>query len=102
MGITERIDRITLLTDDYRGEAPPIPKSVKIELTARCDFKCFFCASHMRLRQKSDMSWTLFSRVVREMRDLGVEELGCFYLGESFLVPWLAEAIRFEIGRAHV
>lgn len=95
MGITERIDRITLLTDDYRGEAPPIPKSVKIELTARCDFKCFFCASHMRLRQKSDMSWTLFSRVVREMRDLGVEELGCFYLGESFLVPWLPEAIRF-------
>jgi len=95
MGITERIDRITLLTDDYRGEAPPIPKSVKIELTARCDFKCFFCASHMRLRQKSDMSWTLFSRVVREMRDLGVEELGCFYLGESFLVPWLSEAIRY-------
>jgi MoaA/NifB/PqqE/SkfB family radical SAM enzyme len=95
MGITERIDRITLLTDEYRSESPPVPRSVKIELTARCDFKCFFCASHMRLRDKRDMSRSLYMRLVREMRDLGVEELGVFYLGESFLVPWLPEAIRY-------
>jgi len=95
MGITERIDRITLLTDEYRSETPPVPKSVKIELTARCDFKCFFCASHMRLREKKDISWSFFTRVVREMRDAGVEELGLFYLGESFLVPWLPEAVRY-------
>jgi hypothetical protein len=93
--ITERIDRITLLTDDYKSPTPPVPKSVKIELTARCDFQCFFCASHMRLRDKSDMSWPFFSRIVREMREAGVEELGLFYLGESFLVPWLAKAIRY-------
>ncbi|NJN39908.1 MAG: radical SAM protein [Gammaproteobacteria bacterium] len=93
--ITDRIDRITLLTDEYRSPVPPIPKSVKIELTARCDFKCFFCASHMRLRDKSDMSWPFFSRIVKEMRDAGVEELGVFYLGESFLVPWLPDAIRY-------
>jgi len=93
--ITERIDRITLLTDEFKSPTPPVPRSVKIELTARCDFQCFFCASHMRLREKSDMSWPFFTRIVREMRAAGVEELGVFYLGESFLVPWLAEAIRF-------
>jgi MoaA/NifB/PqqE/SkfB family radical SAM enzyme len=49
----------------------------------------------MRLRTKSDMPREFFTRIVREMRDLGVEELGLFYLGESFIVPWLAEAIRF-------
>ena len=43
--ITERIDRITLLTPGYRSATPPVPRSVKIELTARCDFQCFFCAS---------------------------------------------------------
>lgn len=95
MGITERIDRITLLTPAYASEAPPCPRSVKIELTARCDFKCFFCASHMRLRDKQDMSWDFFTRTVREMRDEGVEELDLFYLGESFLVPWLEEAIAY-------
>jgi len=26
--ITDRIDRITLVTDEYRSASPPIPKSV--------------------------------------------------------------------------
>ncbi len=93
--ITSRIDRITLLTDEYRSEAPPAPRSVKIELTARCDFQCFFCASAMRLRDKADMDPAFFRRIVREMRDAGVEELGVFYLGESFLCAWLPEAIEY-------
>jgi MoaA/NifB/PqqE/SkfB family radical SAM enzyme len=35
-----------------------------------------------------------FTRIIKEMRDEGVEELGLFYIGESFLCPWLPEAIR--------
>src|SRR5512145_1646208 len=93
--ITERIDRITRLDKEYRSPAPPIPRSVKIELTARCDFQCFFCASSMRLRDKGDIDPGFFRRILREMRALGVEEIGLFYLGESFLCPWLAEAVRF-------
>lgn len=95
MGITERIDAITLITPDYRSVTPPIPKSVKIELTARCDFKCFFCASGARLRKKSDMDWNFYARVVKEMREAGVQELGLFYLGESFLCDWLEDAVAY-------
>jgi hypothetical protein len=93
--ITERIDRITRLDREYRSPAPPIPRSVKIELTARCDFQCFFCASAMRLRDKADIDREFFRRILREMRALGVEEIGLFYLGESFLCSWLPEAVRF-------
>lgn len=93
--ITERIDRITFISDEYRAAKPPIPKSVKIELTARCDFQCFFCASHSRLRDKDEMDPAFFRRLVREMRDAGVEELGLFYLGESFICDWLPEAVRY-------
>ncbi len=93
--ITERIDRITLLTDIYRSITPPAPRSVKIELTARCDFQCFFCASHMRLRAKDEIDLDFFRRILREMRGLGVEEIGLFYLGESFTCRWLPEAIRY-------
>jgi len=93
--ITERIDRITRLTPEYRSARPPVPRSIKIELTARCDFQCFFCASAMRLRPKSEMDPQLFRRLVREFRDLGVEELGVFYLGESFTCSWLPEALRY-------
>jgi MoaA/NifB/PqqE/SkfB family radical SAM enzyme len=93
--ITKRIDRITFLDDERRSATPPIPRSVKIELTARCDFQCFFCASAMRLRDKADIDPALFRRLLKEMRGLGVEEIGLFYLGESFLCPWLAEAVEY-------
>lgn len=103
--ITDRIDAITLLTDTYANSVLPAPKSVKIELTARCDFKCFFCASHQRLRTKSDMSIGDFTRIGYEMRAAGVEELGMFYLGESFILKNLHEYIRIakhEIGFPYV
>jgi hypothetical protein len=103
--ITERIDAITRIPETYRASAPPIPKSVKIELTARCDFNCFFCAVAKKLRKKADMDEEFFRRIVREMREAGVEELGVFYLGESFLCPWLPEAIRFakqDVGFGYV
>jgi MoaA/NifB/PqqE/SkfB family radical SAM enzyme len=93
--ITERIDRITRLDGEHRSPMPPIPHSVKIELTARCDFQCFFCASAMRLRPKADIDPRFFRRILREMRALGVEEIGLFYLGESFLCSWLPDAVRF-------
>lgn len=93
--ITERIDRITHIPNAYKHALPPAPKSVKIELTARCDFQCFFCASHFRLREKRDMDWHFYTHVVKEMRTAGVEELGVFYLGESFIYPQLAEAIQY-------
>lgn len=94
-GITERIDRITLLTNESRTAAPPVPRSVKIELTARCDFQCFFCASAMRLREKAEIDPEFFRRMLKQMRALGVEEIGLFYLGESFLCGSLPEAVRY-------
>ena len=93
--ITERIDRITRLDEARRSAAPPVPRSVKIELSARCDFQCFFCAAALRLRDKADIDPAFFRRVLREMRELGVEEIGLFYLGESFLCSWLPEAVRY-------
>ncbi|GMQ97311.1 MAG: radical SAM/SPASM domain-containing protein [Gammaproteobacteria bacterium] len=93
--ITDRIDGITYLPPVARTPKPSIPRSVKIELTARCDFNCFFCASSARLRKKSDMDWDFFARITKEMREEGVEELGLFYLGESFMYKQLPEAIRY-------
>ena len=93
--ITARIEAIARLAPETRTSAPPLPKSVKIELTARCDFQCWFCASHARPRARSDMPWERYARLARELRALGVEQLGVFYLGESFVCDWLAEAIRY-------
>ena len=40
------------------------------------------------------MDRAFYSTIIREMHEAGVEELGMFYLGESFLLPWLHEAIK--------
>jgi len=88
--ITDRIDNITKIPPRYLSAAPPAPKSVKIEISPRCNYRCGFCALRTReVQPKWDMDFGLFKRVTREMRDAGVEEVGVFYLGESFMNPRL-------------
>ena len=106
MTITQRIDAVTLVTPDRYSARPPAPKSVKIELTGRCNYRCGFCALRTRKEQpKGDMDFALFQRMTQEMRDAGVEEIGCFYLGESFMAPaLLVDAIKWckKIGFPYV
>ncbi len=96
MSITQRIDATTRIPHEYQTPTPPAPRSVKIELSARCNYRCGFCALRTReIQPKEDMDFDFFKRICREMREAGVKELGVFYLGESFMNPdLLAAAIR--------
>jgi MoaA/NifB/PqqE/SkfB family radical SAM enzyme len=90
MTITERIDNITRIPAEFLKAQPPAPKSVKIEISPRCNYRCGFCALRTReVQPKWDMDFNLFKRVTREIREAGVEEVGMFYLGESFMNPRL-------------
>ena len=95
--ITDRIDAITLIPDAWRRPDPPAPKSVKIEISPRCNYRCGFCALRTReVQPKWDMEPALFRLITAEMRDAGVEEIGLFYLGESFMAPrFLVECVRY-------
>lgn len=92
--ITDRIDSITKISAEYLGVEIPAPKSVKIELTATCNYRCTFCTKAIHDLEDGAMDRALFSRLIREMREAGVEELGLFYIGESFTCKWLPEAIK--------
>lgn len=95
--ITDRIDAITLIPEAWRRPDPPAPKSVKIEVSPRCNYRCGFCALRTReVQPKWDMDFGLFKRVTREMREAGVGEIGLFYLGESFMAPrLLVDCVRY-------
>jgi MoaA/NifB/PqqE/SkfB family radical SAM enzyme len=105
--ITERIDSTTRIPASHLVAAPPAPRSVKIEISPRCNYRCGFCALRTReVQPKWDMDFELFKRITRDMRDAGVEEIGVFYLGESFMNPrLLVDCIRYlkrEIGMPYV
>jgi len=88
--ITDRIDNITRIPQSHLQASPPAPRSVKIEISPRCNYRCGFCALRTReVQPKWDMDFELFKRITREMREAGVEEIGVFYLGESFMNPRL-------------
>jgi len=88
--ITAHVDAITAIPPAARRPDAPIPRSVKIELCGRCNYRCGFCAIRARAAQPTtDMPWPLFARITREMVEAGVQEIGLFYLGEPFLSPAL-------------
>jgi len=88
--ITDRIDAVTRIPPEYLNATLRAPKSVKIEISPRCNYRCGFCALRNReVQPKWDMDFNLFKRITREMREAGVEEIGVFYLGESFMNPRL-------------
>ncbi len=109
MNITERIDNITHIPTEYKDSKPPCPKSVKIELTGRCNYRCGFCALRMRdeqPKQSDDMNIDFFKGITREMFGSGVEEIGLFYLGESLMAPELVvqacQWLKWELGMPYV
>jgi len=93
--ITSRIDAVTRIPESCLSAAPPPPRAVKIELTSQCNYRCGYCAHRLRMKKRGEMEWDLYTRLVGEMVDAGVEELGLFFIGESFMCDWLPEAIAF-------
>ena len=106
MDITNKIDAVTKIGEDRvsMGGIQAPPKSVKIELTGRCNLRCKFCAVGTRSTQPvNDMDLWLFKKITEDMRLSGVEEIGLFYLGESFCntgllldaLKWCKEDLKF-------
>lgn len=98
--ITSRIDAVTKIPSTHLKASPPAPMSVKIEITGKCNYRCGFCALRMReVQPKHDLDMSLFRRMTTEMRAAGVEEIGLFFLGESFSAPErLLEALQWVKG----
>jgi MoaA/NifB/PqqE/SkfB family radical SAM enzyme len=92
--ITDKIDNVTGIPDEYRKTELPAPISVKIELTSRCNFKCAFCATGYKLRDKGEMDETFYLKLLDDLKASGVQEVGMFFLGESMLLDVLPKRIK--------
>ena len=88
--ITSRIDAVTKIPATHLRTICPPPKSVKIELTNRCNYACNYCGLRGRETPgKEDIDFEKFKDWTKQMREAGVEEIGLFYIGESTMNPAL-------------
>lgn len=94
MTITSRIDAVTAIPAEYRQPFMPAPRSVKIELSGACNYHCSFCVRSVRENADGTMDRKLYSSIIKQLAVAGVEEVGLFYIGESFMCRWLPDAIR--------
>ena len=92
MTITARIDAATLIPDHLRVPVLPPPKSGKIGLFERCNFGCSYCSRSLN-EIDGEMDPALYSRILREMYDLGIRSIGLFFIGEPFLSARLPDQI---------
>jgi len=93
--ILERVEDSSSVTGEYRSLYPPIPKAVKIEVTSRCDLKCFFCAVTYKKQPAGDINQKFLYPLLDELAEIGVQEVGLFWLGEPLLNRQLAEHIAY-------
>lgn len=104
--ITERIDAVTQLGEAFSKPVLPAPPSIKTETSNACNYRCSFCALRTRDKQTNDqMEWKHLKHVMDISREAGIEEWGCFYLGEATMAPdLLVEEIKYakEIGFPYV
>ena len=92
--LTDRLKVTSTIGNEYLSATPPPPKNVQVELTSRCNFRCNYCTLPNRSGKPSNADYNQLEQTLLQLRRIGVEAVGLFYLGESFLVSWLSEAIK--------
>ncbi|HNW94411.1 MAG TPA: radical SAM protein, partial [bacterium] len=81
-----------------RAEYPLIatpPRQLKIEMTNICNQRCVYCPNRDMRRAKGFIDAELVRSVVREAKELAINEIGFYTTGESLLHPQLPELIRY-------
>jgi molybdenum cofactor biosynthesis enzyme MoaA len=78
--------------------SPPFPRNIMIELTNACNHACVFCTSPHMTRKIARMNSGLLDRILREARELGVEDIGFYTTGEPFVHKDLARFVGIAKG----
>lgn len=71
------------------------PLCIEVELTNRCSLNCVMCGTPYMTRQKCDMAWDLFTKVVDDAVRNGYRVMWLHVFGEPLLYPRIFDAVRY-------
>src|SRR3990167_4294179 len=95
MSILDRLDQVQSLEGRLTAVAP-IPTSIKIECTTKCQHRCSYCSRNYHDRKFGDMNKDFYQDILDQLKEAGVKQVGPFFLGEPFLLKdidwWIKEA----------
>ncbi len=63
------------------------PRSIQIETTSHCQATCSFCPHREMKREKGVMDDEIFLEIVKQARDMSIQDIYPFLNGEPFLDP---------------
>ena len=96
------IEDLPQIIDHFTGEDIPLPTSMDLEITSRCNLRCSMCPKKEGLEPNpshTDMSWETFKNVIKTFPELDRISLSGF--GESFLhhdfIDMIREVKKFDI-----
>jgi organic radical activating enzyme len=90
--IVDRIDKVTKIPSEYMSTWCPPPMCLKISISSFCNHRCRYCALGS-IKQRGQLSKQTYSRIVDEAAEMGVKELGVFFMGEPTACDWIGEAV---------
>ena len=94
MSIYENVKKNYEMDKSYPLEAE-LPKNMTIEVTNQCNLRCVMCYNKSMKRKKGFMEYALYKRIIDNAIDIGIEKVGLYTIGESFLHPRIFQFINY-------
>lgn len=70
-----------------RGQLPPRPTTLWIEVTNHCNMNCLMCDRDGLDRRRENMQWPIFEKIVDEAVGMGIRRIKLNRFGEPLLHP---------------
>ncbi|MBU0469176.1 MAG: radical SAM protein [Candidatus Omnitrophica bacterium] len=93
ISINIKSSTINKVSDEYPIEAP-YPNNILIEVTNACNLKCSICYHPKMKRKIGYMSDDMYEKIIDEVAEMGIENLGLYTTGEAFLHPKIFDFIK--------
>jgi len=95
--LKERIDNELEYYQTHKDERilkPEFPKNIMIDLCNACNHECVFCMNRFMTRKVTRMQPSLYTKIIDQAQNLGVEELGLYATGEPFMHTRLEDFVK--------